>query len=179
MVEHFLFVSYSFHYQEKSSEFGDKTSSTSVVANEAECAGSEKPNSSAIATRESPRIAIVDLDNTISLDGSHSREKIDADGDLVVSGGGSKSASHQVVQDAKDEAEANKRVDKSMIINKSSDVHLNIRLPDGVNLQEKFSLTSTLRIVKDYVDEHHESVIGSFDLAIPYPRKVYNDQGKY
>ncbi|GMN31258.1 hypothetical protein TIFTF001_044559 [Ficus carica] len=162
---------------EKSSEFGDKTSSTSVVANEAECASSEKPNnSSVIATRESPRVAIVDLDNTISLDGSHSREKIDADRDLVVSGGGSKSASHQVVQDAKDEAEANKSVDKSMIVNKSSDVHLNIRLPDGVNLQEKFSLTSTLRIVKDYVDEHHESVIGSYDLAIPYPRKVYNDQ---
>lgn len=171
-----MFVSYSFHEQEKSSEFGDKTSSTSVVANEPECASSGKPNS---ATRESPRVVIVDLDNTISLDGSHSREKIDADRDLVVSGGGSKSANHEVVQDAKDEAEANKRVDKSMIVNKSSDVHLNIRLPDGVNLQEKFSLTSTLRIVKDYVDEHHESVIGSYDLAIPYPRKVYNDQGKY
>lgn len=60
--------------------------------------------------------------------------------------------------------------------NKSNDVHLNIRLPDFTSLQEKFSLTSTLRVVKDCVDEKQESSIGSYDLAIPYPRKVFSNE---
>ncbi|OWM67400.1 hypothetical protein CDL15_Pgr019860 [Punica granatum] len=58
---------------------------------------------------------------------------------------------------------------------RSSDVHMNIRLPDGVSLQDKFSVTSTLRTVKDYVDENRAD-IGSYDLATPYPRKVFNYQ---
>ncbi|XP_011037025.1 PREDICTED: UBX domain-containing protein 4-like isoform X2 [Populus euphratica] len=57
-----------------------------------------------------------------------------------------------------------------------SDVHLNIRLPDGVSLQEKFSVTSTLRMVKNYVDRNQASGIGAYDLAIPYPRKTFSDQ---
>lgn len=60
---------------------------------------------------------------------------------------------------------------------KSSDVHLNIRLPDGVSLQDKFPVTSTLRIVKDYVDENQAYNNSPYDLAVPYPRKVFNDQG--
>ncbi|KAK4744001.1 hypothetical protein SAY87_010313 [Trapa incisa] len=59
---------------------------------------------------------------------------------------------------------------------KSSDVHLNIRLPDGVSLQDKFSVTSTLEMVKDYVDENRANDNGPYNLAIPYPRKVFNDQ---
>lgn len=62
-------------------------------------------------------------------------------------------------------------------VNVLTDVHLNIRLPNGVSLQEKFSVTSALGIVKDYVDKNQASVIGSYDLAIPYPRKVFSDQG--
>lgn len=61
---------------------------------------------------------------------------------------------------------------------KSSDVHLNIRLPDGGSLQEKFSVTSILRMVKDYVNSNQTIVLGAYDLAVPYPRKVYSDQGK-
>uniref|UniRef100_A0A0D3C600 UBX domain-containing protein n=2 Tax=Brassica oleracea var. oleracea TaxID=109376 RepID=A0A0D3C600_BRAOL len=59
-----------------------------------------------------------------------------------------------------------------------SDVHLNIRLPDGANLQEKFSVTSTLRMVKDYVNINQTTTElgGAYDLAVPYPRKVYSDQ---
>lgn len=59
----------------------------------------------------------------------------------------------------------------------STDVHLNIRLLNGVNLQEKFPKTSTLRMVKDYVDNSQESTFGSYDLAVPYPRKVFTEQG--
>lgn len=56
-----------------------------------------------------------------------------------------------------------------------SDVHLNIRLPDGVSLREKFTLTSTLRVVKDYVDRN-QTGLSSYDLAVPYPRKIFTDE---
>lgn len=65
--------------------------------------------------------------------------------------------------------------DRDFSINKS-DVHLNIRLPDGTSLQEKFSLTSILREVKNYVDEKQEISLRSYDLAIPYPRKVFGNE---
>lgn len=61
-------------------------------------------------------------------------------------------------------------------VSESSDVHLNIRLPDGVSLREKFDLTSSLRMVKDYVD-NQASGLGPYDLAVPYPRKVFSDEG--
>ncbi|KAJ6377830.1 hypothetical protein OIU78_028119 [Salix suchowensis] len=42
--------------------------------------------------------------------------------------------------------------------------------------EEKFSVTSTLRMVKDYVDRNQASGTGAYDLAIPYPRKIFSDQ---
>ncbi|KAL5991024.1 hypothetical protein ACLOJK_011930 [Asimina triloba] len=57
-----------------------------------------------------------------------------------------------------------------------SDVHLNIRLPDGGSLQAKFSITATLRMVKNYVDENKMSGKGAYNLAIPYPRKLFDEQ---
>ncbi|KAK6145778.1 hypothetical protein DH2020_019647 [Rehmannia glutinosa] len=59
---------------------------------------------------------------------------------------------------------------------KSNDVFLNIRLPDGSSLQVKFSVMDTLKMVKDYINENQTSSLGSFSIAIPYPRKVFNDQ---
>ncbi|XP_006478858.2 plant UBX domain-containing protein 11 isoform X2 [Citrus sinensis] len=56
-----------------------------------------------------------------------------------------------------------------------SDVHLNIRLPNGVSLREKFTLTSALRVVKDYVDRN-QTGLSSYDLAIPYPRKIFTNE---
>lgn len=61
--------------------------------------------------------------------------------------------------------------------NKSNDVHLNIRFPDGSSLQVKFSIMDTLKTVKAYVDENQESSFGSFNFATPYPRKVFSEQG--
>ncbi|KAL0366664.1 UNVERIFIED_CONTAM: Plant UBX domain-containing protein 11 [Sesamum radiatum] len=60
---------------------------------------------------------------------------------------------------------------------KSNDVFLNIRLPDGSSLQVKFSVNDTLQMVKDYIHGNQSSSFGSFTLAIPYPRKVFSDQG--
>lgn len=61
--------------------------------------------------------------------------------------------------------------------NVPTDVYLNIRLPDGSSLQEKFPVGNTLRMIKDYVDRNQSSGMGSYDLAIPYPRKLFGDQG--
>ncbi|KAL4290577.1 hypothetical protein GQ457_14G000180 [Hibiscus cannabinus] len=55
-------------------------------------------------------------------------------------------------------------------------VHLNIRLPDGSSLQEKFPVGNTLRMIKDYVDVNQSIGMVSYDLAIPYPRKLFVDQ---
>ncbi|GER45695.1 Ubx domain-containing [Striga asiatica] len=57
----------------------------------------------------------------------------------------------------------------------SNDVFLNIRLPDGSSLQAKFSMADTLKMVKDYIIENQTSSLGSFSIATPYPRKVFND----
>lgn len=86
----------------------------------------------------------------------------------------------QVVDDeAKPKKSENSQTEKTdysdLASNKSADIHLNIRLPGGTSLQEKFEPTSTLRMVKDYVDQKQEASIGSYDLAIPYPRKVFGD----
>ncbi|XP_015088298.1 plant UBX domain-containing protein 11 isoform X2 [Solanum pennellii] len=56
------------------------------------------------------------------------------------------------------------------------DVYLNIRLPDGSSLQVKFLVIDTLRMVKNYVDKNQTSSIGYYDLAVPYPRKVFGDE---
>lgn len=56
------------------------------------------------------------------------------------------------------------------------DVYLNIRLPDGSSIQVKFLSMDTLRMVKNYVDKNQTSSIGHYDLAVPYPRKVFGDE---
>lgn len=59
----------------------------------------------------------------------------------------------------------------------STDVHLNIKLPDGSSLQVKLSVMDTLRAVKDHIDRNQTIGFSSYDLAVPYPRKVFSDQG--
>ncbi|XP_021291247.1 plant UBX domain-containing protein 11 isoform X2 [Herrania umbratica] len=66
--------------------------------------------------------------------------------------------------------------DNPSTANTPTDVHLNIRLLDGSSLREKFPMADTLRMVKDYVDRNQSSGMGSYDLAIPYPRKLFGDQ---
>ena len=181
----FFFSFFSSHDQDKGGEFGDTSSSRSFQADDVGFSGSGKSSASTEAGKELQHPTTVDLHNTAAdeqpsraIDGSHSHEKAN-DSDLLVSHGGPKSQSteaDQIVQDSKGKVVDDKT---AVAIDKLSDVHLNIRMPHGPNLQEKFSVTSTLRMVKEYIDEHQESVIGSYDLAIPYPRKVYSDQGQY
>lgn len=72
--------------------------------------------------------------------------------------------------------ETQKADNSDLAKNISTDIHLNIRLPGGTSLQETFEPTTTLKMVKNYVDQNQESSIGPYDLAIPYPRKVFTDQ---
>ncbi|KAK1295101.1 hypothetical protein QJS10_CPA16g00154 [Acorus calamus] len=67
-------------------------------------------------------------------------------------------------------------LDRTNVTKKSNDVNLNIRLPDGSSLQGKFSVTDTLRSVKTFVDKNHKIGLGSYDLAVPYPRKLFDEQ---
>ena len=181
----FFFSFFSSHDQDNGGEFGDTPSSRSFQADDVGFSSTGKSSVSTEAGKELQHPTMVDLDNTAAdeqpsraIDGSHSHEKAN-DSDLLVSDGGLKSPSteaDQTVLDSKGEVVNDKT---AVAFDKLSDVHLNIRMPHGPNLQEKFSVTSTLRMVKEYIDEHQESVIGSYDLAIPYPRKVYSDQGQY
>ena len=177
------------HQQAKSYELGTGTvtSSTSFDAKEAGSI-SEKSNSINEVSKELKCSKTVNLDNVVvhhissKAEGSCRVMEEVADNHQVSDGGSQTvhTEANVVVQDEEDEAvddEKSDAFDNGMRIKKLTEVHLNIRIPNGVNLQEKFSLTSTMRMVKDYVDKHQTSV-GSYDLAIPYPRKVFNDQGK-
>lgn len=62
---------------------------------------------------------------------------------------------------------------------KLTDILLSIRLLDGSCFQAKFSYTDTLGMVKKYVNENKKNSLGGYDLAVPYPRRIFNDQGLY
>ncbi|KAG0498178.1 hypothetical protein HPP92_002506 [Vanilla planifolia] len=58
----------------------------------------------------------------------------------------------------------------------STEIFLAIRMPSGISLQAKFTITDTLRSVKNYVDHNQGSSQSSYDLAIPYPRAVFVEE---
>ncbi|XP_020107083.1 plant UBX domain-containing protein 11 [Ananas comosus] len=58
---------------------------------------------------------------------------------------------------------------------KSNDIQFSIRLPNGTSLQTKLTKADMLRDVKNFVDGNI-SEIGSYDLAVPYPRKLFSEQ---
>ncbi|KAG6422858.1 hypothetical protein SASPL_113240 [Salvia splendens] len=88
----------------------------------------------------------------------------------------------QIIKEASQVARVNtediavEKTEASSSTTKSNDVSLNIRLPDGSSLQVKLLMTDTLRMVRDYINENQTSSLGSFSIAIPYPRKVFNGQ---
>ncbi|RRT76317.1 hypothetical protein B296_00017710, partial [Ensete ventricosum] len=88
----------------------------------------------------------------------------------------------EITTEAEEETTPAKKVDGSSGFSdavKSNNVHLNIRIPNGTSLQTKLTLADTLRSVKIFVDENLDIVVGSYDLAVPYPRKLFNDEVKY
>ncbi|VVA38214.1 PREDICTED: UBX [Prunus dulcis] len=174
--------------EEKNNDLGYKTSSKSFDANGLECVGDEQSSSPMKSAQGVQDIDMEDLNNS-GADNVSSIAEVGYSGPEKttlnhsgVSGEASQAYSsekNEALQVQRGEVKDDKKVDafeKCTEVSKSSDVHLNIRLPNGVSLKQKFSVTSTVRMVKDYVDENQGSGIGTYDLAIPYPRKVFSNQ---
>lgn len=86
----------------------------------------------------------------------------------------------QVATEAQETTTQVKKIDFSSGLSnpvKSNDIHLNIRMPTGNNLQTKLTINDTLNSVKIFVDENLDNVLSSYDLAVPYPRRLFNDEG--
>ncbi|GJN28147.1 hypothetical protein PR202_gb16235 [Eleusine coracana subsp. coracana] len=60
---------------------------------------------------------------------------------------------------------------------KSDDIHLSIRMPSGYRLEIKLTKQDVLREVKNFVDENLGSGVGSYDLSMIYPKRVFTEQG--
>lgn len=176
------------HPVKENIEVGDATSSKVLHANELDSGENEQPTSSNATAKELLPIT-ADLNNSEGCpisptvkDGCPAPEENSnfTNPHLEVSEGSSQSIPtevNQAVVDTKTEnVEDPKAGTLDISTNKSTDVHLNIRLPNGNSLQEKFPVTSTLSMVKDFVDQNQASCIGSYDLAVPYPRKVFKGQ---
>nr|GLL41526.1 plant UBX domain-containing protein 11 isoform X1 [Ipomoea trifida] len=102
----------------------------------------------------------------ILIEGSHLSDQRPPPNNEVSNNGGSKTTETEVEE--VNVSESSSRT--------STDVHLNIKLPDGSSLQVKLSVTDTLRAVKDHIDRNQSIGFSSYDLAVPYPRKVFSDQ---
>ncbi|XP_078150348.1 ubiquitin-like superfamily protein isoform X1 [Carex rostrata] len=59
---------------------------------------------------------------------------------------------------------------------KLDEVHLNIRMPNGTSLQIKLVKSDALRSVKKFVDEQQDIQANSYNLAVPYPRKLFSEE---
>ncbi|KAH8502442.1 hypothetical protein H0E87_013942 [Populus deltoides] len=174
--------------ENKSHEPAAETSSKSFNVQKSQTVGDERSTCPTEEDKKSPSSSVTSTDNIIAdhtssaaEDGLLSQEKSVSNHTGVPTGGSELSTTEikEVGGDKKAESMDDMvpgTLNNNKKVNVSSDVHLNIRLPDGVSLQEKFSVTSTLRMVKDYVDRNQASGIGAYDLAIPYPRKTFSDQ---
>ena len=170
---------------------GDKTSSKSFNVQKSQTVGDERSTCPTEEDKKSPSSSVTSTDNIIAdhtssaaEDGLLAQVKSVSNHTGVPTGGSELSTTEikEVGGDKKAESMDDMvpgTLNNNKKVNVSSDVHLNIRLPDGVSLQEKFSVISTLRMVKDYVDKNQASGIGAYDLAIPYPRKTFSDQGMH
>ncbi|CAO2152101.1 unnamed protein product [Urochloa humidicola] len=59
---------------------------------------------------------------------------------------------------------------------KSDDIQLSIRMPTGNRLEIRLTKQDVLRKVKNFVDENKGSGIGSYDLSLVYPKRIFSEQ---
>lgn len=76
-----------------------------------------------------------------------------------------------------DKATTSRAIEVTTDSAKKDDIQLVIRMPDGPSLQIKLTKEDVLRKVKTFVDENQVGGIGSYNLAMLYPRKVFTEQG--
>ncbi|XP_044980330.1 plant UBX domain-containing protein 11 [Hordeum vulgare subsp. vulgare] len=75
-----------------------------------------------------------------------------------------------------DKATTSRAIEVTTDSAKKDDIQLAIRMPDGPSLQIKLTKEDVLRKVKTFVDENQGSGIGSYNLAMLYPKKVFTEQ---
>ncbi|XP_050213340.1 plant UBX domain-containing protein 11 [Mercurialis annua] len=165
--------------EEKSTEDIDEQSPKSSNAVKSK---SSEPKDSTSSTKEAkglPIPMVIDQNDSFAegMTSSSENDPVEEKISTHHSGGGGDShiATNETNKEMREEGKDDIACDDKRV-NTPSDVYLNIRLPSGANLQDKFSLTSTLRMVIDYVDRNQSSGLGSYNLAIPYPRKVFNNE---
>ncbi|CAO2141527.1 unnamed protein product [Urochloa humidicola] len=59
---------------------------------------------------------------------------------------------------------------------KSDDIQLSIRMPTGNRLEIRLTKQDVLRKVKNFVDENKGSGLGSYDLSLVYPKRIFSEQ---
>ncbi|CAN6371800.1 unnamed protein product [Urochloa humidicola] len=59
---------------------------------------------------------------------------------------------------------------------KSDDIQLSIRMPTGNRLEIRLTKQDILRKVKNFVDENKGSGLGSYDLSLVYPKRIFSEQ---
>ncbi|KDP42865.1 hypothetical protein JCGZ_23807 [Jatropha curcas] len=182
-------TSYELAVEGKSTEADDHASSKLSNSDESLNVWAEQSTCPSEEAMQLPNPLMRDLDNSVAVsmssstqDGSPTQNKIinhhhsdvphkDSRSDITEANEALRDEANDSFDDRKADTLGN-----TTSVNALSDVHLNIRLPSGVSLQDKFSVGSTLRMIKDYVDRNQEGSIGSYDLAIPYPRKVFSNE---
>ncbi|KAK1270649.1 hypothetical protein QJS04_geneDACA014151 [Acorus gramineus] len=117
----------------------------------------------------------MNIDSQITADSLEIADKVPRNIDAGLSLGDSEMNASETIDITQDQ-KVDGVPDRTNVTKKSNDVNLNIRLPDGSSLQGKFSVTDTLRSVKTFVDKNHKIGLGSYDLAVPYPRKLFDEQ---
>ncbi|GJN06805.1 hypothetical protein PR202_ga24570 [Eleusine coracana subsp. coracana] len=75
-----------------------------------------------------------------------------------------------------DKATTSSAPDEGLNSVKSDDIHLSIRMPSGDRLEIKLTKQDVLREVKNFVDENLGSGVGSYDLSLIYPKRVFTEQ---
>uniref|UniRef100_A0A1D1XL87 UBX domain-containing protein 4 n=1 Tax=Anthurium amnicola TaxID=1678845 RepID=A0A1D1XL87_9ARAE len=130
-------------------------------------AGDEEENAESVSVEKMTNCSVA-LESTAKSDVNDPAHQCAFD-----SQGNSKMFANEMERSQREKAEVSAR---SSSATKLTDVYLNIRLPNGTRLQMRFSVTDNLQSVKNYIDESTVSNLGAYDLAIPYPRKVFLEQ---
>ncbi|EHA8590564.1 plant UBX domain-containing protein 11 [Cocos nucifera] len=176
---------------DKNADCGEETSSQSAYANGAKISRDEQSSSATNTSKEALKSVLRDVDSSAAacndvcgstapqakstLDENHAMVSPELAGGMTICDPGSSKVTYNELEIKGEAKMVDGMTDRSSAV-KSNDVHLSIRMPNGTSLQTKLTLGDTLRSVKSFVDENRVDEVGSYDLAVPYPRKLFNEQ---
>ncbi|XP_008804181.2 plant UBX domain-containing protein 11 [Phoenix dactylifera] len=175
---------------DKNADCGEETCLQSDYSNGAKISRDEQSSSATDTSKEALKSIVRDVDSSATcndvsgstapqeksmLDDNNTMVSTELAGGMTICGPGSSKITYNE-SEVKGEAKIVDGLTACSSAVKSNDVHLSIRMPNGTSLQTKLTLADTLRSVKSFVDENRVNEIGSYDLAVPYPRKLFNEQ---